>query len=523
MLLALVTSISFTFWSYQQIDGASDQRRHSRDIISLANGFMSALKDAETGQRGYALTGEQTYLQPYLSARDDFKGQLEMLREHTVLAAARQHLDAVVPLVDAKMAELSQAIEMRRTGDLNAARLLMNSGEGRRLMDQIRSEMASYLGLQEQALGLADAEFDASMRRLLGIMVAFAAFLLLISVTGAYLIFQQSRQRGKDLMHLDTRRLLTEQEDTNQQLLQANRQAQDGAQKLAVTLNSIGDAVIATDAQARVTLLNPVAQKLTGWTLAQAMGQPVDEVFRIVNKVTRQPAVAPVLDTLTHGTVQGLANHTLLLARDGCEYDIADSCAPIRDADDVVVGAVLVFRNVTEEYAAQQALRQVGALQNAIFNSANFSSIATDAKGVIQIFNVGAERMLGYVAADVMNKITPADLSDPQELIARAKSLSAELDTPITPGFEALVFKASRGIEDIYELTYLCKDGSRLPALVSVTALRDERLAIIGYLLIGTDNTARRAAEVERERLDQVLRDKNVELEAARAAADKAN
>ena len=220
MLLALVTSISFTFWSYQQIDGASDQRRHSRDIISLANGFMSALKDAETGQRGYALTGEQTYLQPYLSARDDFKGQLEMLREHTVLAAARQHLDAVVPLVDAKMAELSQAIEMRRTGDLNAARLLMNSGEGRRLMDQIRSEMASYLGLQEQALGLADAEFDASMRRLLGIMVAFAAFLLLISVTGAYLIFQQSRQRGKDLMHLDTRRLLTEQEDTNQQLLQ---------------------------------------------------------------------------------------------------------------------------------------------------------------------------------------------------------------------------------------------------------------------------------------------------------------
>jgi PAS domain S-box-containing protein len=523
VLLALVTSISFTFWSYQQIDGASNQRRHSRDIISLANGFISALKDAETGQRGYALTGELAYLQPYLSVRDDFKGKLKMLREQTVLPDARQHLDVIVPLVDAKMAELSQAIELRRTGDLNAARLLMSSGEGRRLMDQIRSEMASYTGLQEQALVLADAEFDASMRRLLGIMVALAVFLLLISVTGAYLIFQQSRQRGKDLLHLDTRRLLAEQEDTNQQLLQANRQAQDGAQKLAVTLNSIGDAVIATDAQARVTLLNPVAQKLTGWTLAQAMGQPVDEVFRIVNKVTRQPAVVPVLDTLTHGTVQGLANHTLLLARDGCEYDIADSCAPIRDADDVVVGAVLVFRNVTEEYAAQQALRQVSALQNAIFNSANFSSIATDAKGVIQIFNVGAERMLGYVAADVMNKITPADLSDPQELIARAKSLSAELDTPITPGFEALVFKASRGIEDIYELTYLCKDGSRLPALVSVTALRDEQLAIIGYLLIGTDNTARRAAEVERERLDQVLRDKNVELEAARAAADKAN
>src|SRR5256885_6325478 len=149
------------------------------------------------------------------------------------------------------------------------------------------------------------------------------------------------------------------------------------------------------------------------------------------------------------------------------------------------------------------------ALQNAIFNSANFSSIATDAKGVIQIFNVGAERMLGYAAADVTNRITPADISDPQEVIARAKALSAELGTAITPGFEALVFKASRGIEDIYELTYFRKDGSRFPAVVSVTALRDAGGAIIGYLLIGTDNTARKQVEEERMKLDQRLRDQH--------------
>src|SRR5450756_2903601 len=134
-----------------------------------------------------------------------------------------------------------------------------------------------------------------------------------------------------------------------------------------------------------------------------------------------------------------------------------------------------------------EALLKTGALQRAIFNSANFSSIATDANGVIQIFNVGAERMLGYAAVEVMNKITPADISDPQELIARAKALSAELSTPITPGFEALVFKASRGIEDIYELTYIRKDGSRFPAVVSVTALRGAQDVILDYLLIGTD------------------------------------
>src|SRR5271167_2745924 len=155
----------------------------------------------------------------------------------------------------------------------------------------------------------------------------------------------------------------------------------------------------------------------------------------------------------------------------------------------------------------QDRLDIAPTLQRAIFNSANFSSIATDAKGVIQIFNVGAERMLGYTAAEVTNKITPADISDPQEVIARAKMLSVELATPIEPGFDALVFKASRGIEDIYELTYIRKDGSRLPAVVSVTALRDMREAIIGYLLIGTDNTLRNRFESEQKRLDQRLRD----------------
>src|SRR5471030_2135283 len=159
------------------------------------------------------------------------------------------------------------------------------------------------------------------------------------------------------------------------------------------------------------------------------------------------------------------------------------------------------------EFHRQASLLKTGALQGAIFNSANFSCIATDERGVIQIFNVGAERMLGYLALDVLNRITPADISDPQEIIARATALSLELATTIKPGFEALVFKASRGIEDIYELTYVRKDGSRFPAIVSVTALRDARDGIIGYLLIGTDNTARKQVEAAQAVLDQRLRD----------------
>ncbi len=191
------------------------------------------------------------------------------------------------------------------------------------------------------------------------------------------------------------------------------------------------------------------------------------------------------------------------LAKDGSYRWIQSSSMPVAGESAVYsIGFVDAERTLS-----QSDQLKAGALQRAIFNSANFSSIATDAKGVIQIFNVGAERMLGYTAGEVMNKITPADISDPQELIVRAKSLSAELATEITPGFEALVFKASRGIEDIYELTYIRKDGSRFPAVVSVTALRDAQDVIIGYLLIGTDNTARKVVEEEQKKSDQRLRD----------------
>ena len=161
------------------------------------------------------------------------------------------------------------------------------------------------------------------------------------------------------------------------------------------------------------------------------------------------------------------------------------------------------------EVRRQEALLKTGALQNAILTSANFAVIATDEKGIIQVFNVGAERSLGYLASEVVNRINPSDIHDPLEVMARAKALSLELATPITPGFEALAFKASRGIEDIYELTYICKDGSRFPAIVSITALRDDFGDIIGYLLIGADNSARKLAEEK--------------LHSAMALAEKAN
>jgi signal transduction histidine kinase/ActR/RegA family two-component response regulator len=164
---------------------------------------------------------------------------------------------------------------------------------------------------------------------------------------------------------------------------------------------------------------------------------------------------------------------------------------------------------VAADQHARQALSTGAVLQNAILSSANFSLIATDDKGVIQLFNRGAELMLGYAAAEVVDRLSPSDMHDPAEVMARAQALSDEFATPIALGFDAMVYKASRGIEDLYDLTYIRKDGSRFPALLSITALRDDAGGIIGYLLIGTDNSARKLIEAT--------------LTAAITAAEKAN
>jgi PAS domain S-box-containing protein len=292
-----------------------------------------------------------------------------------------------------------------------------------------------------------------------------------------------------------------------------------GALQSAI-FNSANFSSIATDAKGVIQIFNVGAERMLGYTAAEVMNKitPADisdpqEVIARAKALSAElgTPITPGFEALVFKASRGIEDiyELTYIRKDGSRFAAVVSVTALRDAHGGIIGYLLIGTDNTARKQAEEALLKAGALQSAIFSSANFSSIATDAKGVIQIFNVGAERMLGYTAAEVMNKITPADISDPQEVIARAKALSAELKTEITPGFEALVFKASRGIEDIYELTYIRKDGSRFPAVVSVTALRDAQDAIIGYLLIGTDNTARKQIEEERMKLDQRLRDQH--------------
>jgi len=282
--------------------------------------------------------------------------------------------------------------------------------------------------------------------------------------------------------------------------------------------NSANFSSIATDEKGVIQLFNVGAERMLGYSASEVVDKitPADisdpqELIARAGTLSAELAtkITPGFEALVFKASRGIEDiyELTYIRKDGSRFPAVVSVTALRDDQSAIIGYLLIGTDNTARKQAEEALLKAGALQSAIFNSANFSSIATDAKGVIQIFNVGAERMLGYTAAEVMNKITPADISDPQEVIVRAKALSAELATPITPGFEALVFKASRGIEDIYELTYIRKDGSRFPAIVSVTALRDAQGGIIGYLLIGTDNTVRKQVEGEQKKLDQRLRD----------------
>ncbi|MES2318017.1 MAG: response regulator, partial [Pseudomonadota bacterium] len=290
----------------------------------------------------------------------------------------------------------------------------------------------------------------------------------------------------------------------------ARKQAEEallkaGALQSAI-FNSANFSSIATDAKGVIQIFNVGAERMLGYTALEVMNKitPADisdpqEVIARAEALSVElgTPITPGFEALVFKASRGIEDiyELTYFRKDGSRFPAIVSVTALRDDQDTIIGYLLIGTDNTARKQAEEALLKAGALQSAIFNSANFSSIATDAKGVIQIFNVGAERMLGYTAAEVMNKITPADISDPLEVVARAKALSEELGTPITPGFEALVFKASRGIEDIYELTYIRRDGSRFPAVVSVTALRDAQNTIIGYLLIGTDISARKQAE----------------------------
>ncbi len=496
LLVALVVALSL--WAFRQLETAAAARTHTYDLTMRADSILFDLVGAETAQRGYALSGNEIFLEPYLAVRDSVRGHLAELRLLTPAGAAQSHLDALAPLVDAKLADMSGIIDLRRRHDMTAVLAAEGSGLGRRLMDSIRAEMGGFQMLEQGVLARQETLFQSNMRQLLAAIIASSLFALLFALAFAYLIYRETRHRLKNLVHIETQHLLDVQEKINQQLQRANATLQVNEEKLAVTLNSIGDGVIATDADGRVTLLNPLAQRLTGWTQAEAVSRPVDEIFHIINQETRQPSTIPVKETLARGTIQGLANHTILIARDGSECAIADCCAPIRDRDGRVAGAVLVFRDVTGDYATQQALRDHQLYTRSLFESNIDAIMTTDPSGIITDVNNQMEALAGCPRDELIGTPFKNYFTDPQraaasiELVLREKKVSN------------------------HELTARARDGKETEVSYNATTFYDGSGALKGVFAAARDIT-------EAKRLDRVLQEKNTELENAKSVAEKAN
>ena len=263
---------------------------------------------------------------------------------------------------------------------------------------------------------------------------------------------------------------------------------------LSITLASIGDAVIATDLEGRITRMNATAERLTGWTLPDALGRPLVEVFRIVNAENRTPAADPVQRVLETGEIVGLANHTALLARDGPEYQIADSAAPIRDHEGRAVGVVLVFSDVTERYRAEQAMRanaEVLRLRDRALAAISQGAMMTDSQSHITYVNPGFERLTGYSESEALGRTA-------QFLQGRATSAQTAAE----------ISRATRAGEAFHgEILNYRKDGSELWLTLDISPLHDEQGVVTGFVGAQRDITEHKQDEVARRELESQLRE----------------
>ncbi|MCF7788904.1 MAG: PAS domain S-box protein [Prosthecobacter sp.] len=492
LVFLLLTGVS-AWWSEQQNVATFDSFDHTHRVNDVLDEILVELLNVETGKRGFAISGDEAFLQPYqvgiIAVPKAFALAKRLMLENP---RQQQRLAVLDPLIQDKINHASEVIQLRRSGDAAGALRLITEGQGRQNMEEIRQVIVALKG-EENAL-LPGIETKAKqLSRTTMIIVAFGGVLSLGMIgiasfivrrdfekrqqaeaerelfftvpldmlciikadgylkrvnpaftqilgwsarkltTRPYIEFVHPDDRaateaeiarqlaeGKGVLQFENRCLhkdgssrvfwwksvpqpdgliIATARDVTEQKTVAEV-LRDREEKLAVTLNSIGDAVLATDAQRRITRMNPIAEKLTGWTLAEAQGRPVDEVFHIINEETREPAVIPVDDVLSTGEIHGLANHTVIISRDGTERPIADSAAPIRDRAGGIIGVVLVFRDVSKEHEIERIQHSSAALNRAVINSMMANIAVVDRHGTIIAINDAWERFARENGAD---------------------------------------------------------------------------------------------------------------------------
>ena len=436
------------------------QVSHSQEVVTEARDLLSVLKDAETGQRGYLLTGDEAYLEPYDNAIRQFETVLARLDRLT--AGDSNQRARFIPLraaAEAKIAELKHTVSLIKGGDHAAALALVRAGSGKVLMDDVRAQTGTIRSAEEENLQRYAAETRQSVTTAFGTL-ATATLIGLVLVSLTFVLNQRNvlaRQRAAEA--IDERR-----------------------EYLRVTLASIGDAVITTDADGRIDYMNAVAESLTGWSLQEAVGQPLETVFRIVNEQTRQPVENPAMRALKENAIVGLANHTVLLRKDGSERPIDDSAAPIKTAAGAVAGCVLIFRDITDRRRLEQAeaSRLISArFLASIVESSEDAIVSKSLDGTIQTWNAAAERLFGYPAPEAIGRhislVIPADRAlEEDDIIARIRSGERV---------------------DHFETVRRRKDGQLVHVSLTISPIRDEKGHIVGASKIARDIMDRKQAE----------------------------
>jgi PAS domain S-box-containing protein len=492
VVAVLVGNAFLAYRNTSQLLEDAGQVAHTHEVLDLTADLLRTLVDAETGQRGYLLTGKDSFLEPYRQALGRLDQEVRTLQDKTQDNPRQQaRIEQLRQLTAEQLALLQKGIDLHRQSP-DKAQAFVATGQSKANMDALRQLIATMEGEEHDLLKDRDRRTAAAYRYAVATaLLADAVGLILVGAV-VYLLRRSLHQRTRAAARLHEQR-----------------------ERLQTTLTSIGDAVIVTDAQGRVTLMNPAAEALTGWQ--EAAGRPLEEVFRIANEQTRQPVESPVTRVLREGVVVGLANHTVLIGRDGTERPIDDSGAPVRGAAGDIVGVVLVFRDVTErrrleqlqrDYQVQlerQVHKRTAELRASeerfrllVEGTQDYAMILLDPEGRVASWNPGAERLKGYRAEEIIGQHFSRFY--PAEAVARG-----------WPDEELRRAAAEGRSED--EAWRVRKDGSTYWSNVIITALKDEAGNLRGFSKITRDLTARKQAEQSARRL--------AEEQAARRAAQE--
>ncbi|MEO6974436.1 MAG: PAS domain S-box protein [Gallionella sp.] len=456
----------FTYQANAEYDDAAKWVAHTQKVRAALGKLYGAFSDTESTQRDYLLTGrlsDKVEYQHFASEVDvDSQNLARLISDNPIQV---KHLSKLGSLMSNQIELLAKNTSVFERQNRAASRVLISKNEQSQTMEAIRNLADQMNGVELKLLSEREASLQHHRR-----LTSIAFLLTLAAAIVAFLI-----------LFLKIRREIAARTQAYRQLEESSSLLRTSEENIAVTLNSIGDAVISTDTGGRVARLNTVAEQLTGWTRAEARGRSIEEVFRIINQKTREPAINPVAATLAQGVIHNLTKDTLLIARDGSEYPIADSCAPICNNGGEVIGAVLVFRDVSREYAAQIVLRDSATRIQTILNTVTEGIITINEHGIVETINPAAEHLFGYTPAEVIGQNINMLMPEPYH-----SQYDGYLEHYRTTG-EARMIGIGR------DVTGLHKNDSTFPMYLSVSEMKLEGQCYF----IGTvyDLTERKRAE----------------------------